>query len=73
MGNLNDVLPGKTIGGDVYKNSSQKLPDAPGRVWYEADINYEGGYRNGDRILYSNDGLLFVSYDHYQTFHEITN
>ena len=73
LGNLQDVLPGKTIGGDVYKNFSKKLPDAPGRIWYEADINYEGGYRNQDRILYSNDGLIFVSYDHYQTFYEITN
>lgn len=73
LGNLHDVLPGKTIGGDVYKNSSQKLPESPGRIWYEADINYDGGYRNRDRILYSNDGLIFVSYDHYQTFYEITN
>ena len=39
----------------------------------EADINYNGGFRNRQRILYSNDGLIFVSYDHYQTFYEITN
>ena len=71
-GNLNDVLPGKMIGGDSYKNKEGKLPSAPGRVWYEADINYESGYRNRQRILYSNDGLVFVTYDHYQTFYEIT-
>ncbi len=71
-GNLADVLPGKMIGGDVYKNKDNKLPQAPGRVWYEADINYTSGYRNTDRILYSNDGLVFVSYDHYQTFYEVT-
>ena len=70
--NLNDVLPGKMIGGDVYKNREGKLPSAPGRVWYEADINYSKGYRNHERILYSNDGLIFVTYDHYQTFYEIT-
>ena len=70
-GNLNDVLPGKMIGGVVYKNREGKLPDLPGRVWYEADINYENGYRNRQRLLYSNDGLIFVTYDHYQTFYEI--
>jgi hypothetical protein len=43
-----------------------------GRIWYEADINYDDGYRNHQRILYSNDGLIFVSYDHYQTYYEIT-
>ena len=41
-------------------------------MWYEADINYTGGYRNGHRILYSNDGLMFATYDHYETFYELT-
>lgn len=27
--------------------------------------------RNGQRILWSNDGLIFVTYDHYKTFYEI--
>ena len=70
-GNLNDILPGKMIGGNVYNNRNKKLPSAPGRTWYEADINYESGYRNRQRILYSNDGLIFVTYDHYQTFYEM--
>ena len=69
---LGDVLPGKMIGGDVYDNDDFKLPSATGRIWYEADINYSGGKRNRQRILYSNDGLLFATYDHYQTFYEIT-
>ncbi|MBC8529578.1 hypothetical protein H8699_09085 [Christensenellaceae bacterium NSJ-44] len=30
-----------------------------------------GGYRNGHRILYSSDGLIFATYDHYNTFYEI--
>lgn len=71
-GNLNDVLPGKMIGGDIYRNIEGKLPYSQGRIWYEADINYERGYRNRQRILYSNDGLIFVTYDHYETFYEIT-
>ena len=68
-GNLDKVVPGKSIGGNIYKNSYKKLPS--GRTWYEADINYTGGYRNGSRILYSDDGLAFASYDHYYTFYEI--
>ena len=71
-GNLDKVAPGKMIGGNVYKNVDGKLPSASGRVWYEADINYYGGYRGYDRILFSSDGLFFVSYDHYQTYYEIT-
>ena len=69
---LSSVLPGKMLGGDVFANSAAKLPSAPGRVWYEADINYSGGKRNRQRILYSNDGLMFATYDHYQTLYEIT-
>ena len=38
---------------------------------YEADFDYSGGYRNDCRLLYSNDGLIFVTYDHYATFYEI--
>ena len=71
LGNLAEVLPGILIGGDIYKNRDKRLLDAPGRVWYEADFNYEGGYRNHCRLLYSNDGLVFVTYDHYLTFQEI--
>ena len=71
-GNLGVVFPDKMIGGDVYLNREGKLPSVPGRIWYEADINYDGGYRNDQRILYSSDGLIFESYDHYKTFYEIT-
>ena len=71
LGNLHSVAPGAIIGGDVYKNKKGVLPTASCRVWYEADINYTNGYRNGHRLLYSNDGLLFVTYDHYNTFYEI--
>jgi len=70
-GNLRNVIPGATIGGDDYRNDDGKLPIAPGREWYEADINYTGGYRNRHRLLYSNDGLIFVTYNHYETFYEI--
>lgn len=71
MGNLQEVLPGKMIMGGVYKNKNKHLPDALGRVWYEADIDYDGGYRGLSRVVFSNDGLVFGTYDHYFTFFEI--
>ena len=70
-GNLGIVAPGKMVY-DEHQNRAGKLPAAPGRKWYEADINYSGGYRGHDRILFSSDGLVFVSYDHYKTYYEIT-
>lgn len=71
-GNLSESCPGKMIGGNIFKNKKGKLPDVLNRIWYEADIDYQSGYRNTYRILYSNDGLIFVTYDHYQTFYEVT-
>jgi len=55
----------------IYQNRDGHLPSAPGRIWYEADINYASGYRSAERILYSNDGLVFVTYDHYESFVEV--
>ena len=55
----------------VYKNRNSHLPKTDGRIWYEADINYQSGFRNSQRIFFSNDGLIFVTYDHYKTFFEI--
>lgn len=70
---LSSLFPGKMLGGDEFGNNAAKLPTAPGKVWYEADINYAGGKRNRQRVLYSNDGLMFATYDHYHTFYEITS
>jgi hypothetical protein len=63
--------PGKMVFGGIYQNKNNHLPSIPGRIWYEADINYYDGLRNGHRILFSNDGLIFVTYDHYLAFYEI--
>lgn len=70
-GNLQKIAPGKSIGGDVYKNREGLLPKKKGRIWYEADINYSGGTRGSDRILYSNDGLIYKTTDHYRTFERL--
>lgn len=63
--------PGKMLGGDIYYDKEGHLPEAEGRIWYEADINYYEGKRNSHRIIYSNDGLIFVTYDHGKNFYEI--
>lgn len=70
-GNLADVCPGKMIGGKKYKNNEGKLPDNSYRSWLEADFDYTSGYRNNNRIFYSTDGLIFISYDHGKTFYEL--
>lgn len=71
-GNLDKVAKGKSIGGDRFGNYDKKLPDAKSRIWKECDINYEGGYRGAERIIYSNDGLIYYTDDHYNSFDEIT-
>lgn len=70
-GNLWDVTDHKSIGGNRFGNYEKKLPDQNGRKYYECDIEYEGGYRNEKRIVYSNDGLIFYTEDHYQTFEKL--
>lgn len=69
QGNLSQVAPNRMLIKGIYKNNH--LPETEGRIWYEVDINYKGGYRGMERIVFSNDGLIFVTYDHYQTFKEI--
>ena len=63
--------PNKMITGGIYRNDDRHLPHVSGRIWYEADINYYEGKRNKHRLLWSNDGLMFVTYNHYGTFYEI--
>jgi len=67
-GNLWEVAPGMSIGGDRFGNREKLLPEASGRKWYECDVNYEGGFRGAERILYSNDGLIYYTDDHYESF-----
>ena len=65
---VSDVAPGKSIGGDRFGNYEGRLPSKKGRTWYEADCYYTKGKRNAHRILYSNDGLVYYTDDHYETF-----
>ena len=70
-GNLWQVAPGCSIGGDRFGNYEGRVPEAKGRRWKECDIGFDGGYRNGQRIVFSNDGLIYHTGDHYASFDEI--
>ena len=65
------LAPGKMLTKGIYKNDEGKLPEKAGRVWYEADTNYYSGVRNQHRIFWSNDGLVFVTYNHGLDFYEV--
>ncbi len=67
-GNLDEVAPGRSIGGGRFGNREGLLPKQKGRIYYECDIDYDGGYRGGKRIVYSNDGLIYYTEDHYKSF-----
>ena len=63
-----DYAEGYSIGGDHFGNYEGNLPDSPGREFTECDVNYQGGRRGAERIVYSNDGLIYYTADHYETF-----
>lgn len=67
-GNLHEVAPGMSIGGDYFGNYEGVLPEADDREYAECDIDYEGGYRDAKRIVFSNDGLIYYTEDHYESF-----
>ena len=68
-GDLRPYAPGKCIGGDRFGNYEGLLPDEPGRVWHECDIDTLGASSRGaKRLVYSNDGLIYYTADHYEHF-----
>ena len=68
-GSLEPYCPGKCIGGDRFGNREGLLPSAKGRVWTECDINTLGARSRGaERIVFSNDGLIYYTGDHYESF-----
>ena len=68
-GGLEKYAPGKCIGGDRFGNYEGLLPDAPGRIWTECDIDtLRQDNRGAKRIVFSNDGLIYYTDDHYESF-----
>ena len=68
-GSLEPYAPGMCIGGDRFGNYEGLLPDADGRYYTECDINTLGASSRGaQRIVFSNDGLIYYTDDHYESF-----
>ena len=65
-GNLCEAIPGKAIGGDHFGNRERKLPENV--KYFEADVNYNCRNRGADRIIYTSDGTVYLTKDHYKTF-----
>lgn len=74
-GDLYRYAPGMCIGGDYFGNYEGVLPtkDENGRkiTYHECDVNYHGGSRGADRIVFSSNGHVYYTADHYNTFTEI--
>ena len=68
-GSVEKYAPGCAIGGDTFGNREGLLPKASGRVYYECDIDTDGANSRGaKRIVFSNDGLIYYTDDHYESF-----
>ncbi|MDO5047660.1 MAG: ribonuclease domain-containing protein [Anaerococcus sp.] len=70
LGNLWEVTDKAVIGGDYFGNYEGNLPDAS---YKEADVNYDGGRRGSERIVYDDDFNIYYTKDHYETFERIIN
>ena len=68
-GSLEPYAPGMCIGGSRFGNYEGLLPEAEGRTYTECDIDTLGAEKRGaKRIVFSNDGLIYYTEDHYETF-----
>jgi len=71
-GALHLVVEGKCIGGDEFYNNEGILPEKAGRTYYECDIDTLNSTKRGaKRIIFSNDGLIYYTSDHYETFEQL--
>jgi hypothetical protein len=61
------ALRGSSMGGDYFRNLEGRLPN---NKWRETDLDYKGGHRGVKRLIFSRDGVRFVTVDHYKTFTE---
>ena len=68
-GGLDDYAEDCSIGGDYFRNNEGLLPDVEGRTYYECDIDTMNAKKRGaKRIIYSNDGQIYYTDDHYESF-----
>jgi len=69
------VVPGAAIGGDSFGNREHRLPDRFDGHYHEADLDYAGGHRGADRLIYVQDEegtwRQWVTVDHYRHFYAL--
>lgn len=71
-GSVQKYKKGAAIGGSVFGNYEGLLPKKNGRTYYECDIDTNGkSSRGAKRIIYSNDGLIYYTDDHYESFTQL--
>lgn len=71
-GSLEPYAPGCCIGGDRFGNYEGLLPEQNGRSYTECDIDTLGKKSRGaKRIVFSNDGLIYYTDDHYDSFTQL--
>lgn len=68
-GSLEPYAPGMCIGGNYFGNYEGLLPDGN---YKECDIDTLGKKSRGSkRIIYSDDGRIYYTGDHYKTFEQL--
>lgn len=68
-GGLDDFAYGCCIGGNKFGNYEGLLPEKDGRKYTECDIDtMHASKRGAKRIVFSNDGLIYYTDDHYESF-----
>ena len=69
-GSLEDFAPGMCIGGDYFGNYEGLLPED--KEYHECDIDTLGKKSRGaKRIIYSDDGYIYYTEDHYESFEQL--
>lgn len=72
-GSLEPYAPGCLIGGDRFGNYEGLLPNKKDRIYKEGDIGtFQAGARGTKRIVFSNDGLIYYTDDHYASFTKLS-
>lgn len=66
--NLDKAAPGKSLGGTYFGNYEGILPEGN---YLECDVNYSCGIRNSERLIYSDDGRIYYTNDHYRHFEQL--
>jgi hypothetical protein len=74
---LGNSVPDGQLAGDTFENDKQIVPSTPGRTWYKADVGLDPmmsrSNQPGTRLLYSNDGLAYITSDHYKSVYQLPN